>query len=112
MKKRLVVRRRARGLTHWPSDFRMNNQQCAESCEFGHRLTQVRFFNMRKLVNTRGHKETFETDHACFKHRRQFSSIPRNDTTPKPDINKTTTRRCGQLGFKAGERCRGRNRVE
>src|SRR6476619_7468998 len=83
---------------------RMNNQQRTKPRQLRHRLMQIRLSHMLKLINTGRHEETLKPHDTRRKHRRQFGSVSRHHTTPKPDINKTIATRCVQLSLEPSER--------
>ena len=68
--------------------------------------------HMLKLIDTRGHEETFKSHHAGCKHRRELASVSRNHATPKTHVNETIVARGFQFDFEGGERRRRRNGIE
>src|ERR1051326_7183787 len=87
MKKRLVVSVLRR--LYRPGKFRMNNQHRTEPRELRHRLAQIFFSYMRKIINTRRHQKALKPNDARGKHRPELRRVSRHHAAPKTNVDKT-----------------------
>src|SRR5437667_7121268 len=92
-----------------PGHFSVNDQDCSQPSQLGHRLAKISLSDIWELVDTRMNQETLETYYACRGQSAQLGSVSRNHSAPKANVNVTFIL-CGfQLLFKSGQCCCGRN---
>src|ERR1044071_3148950 len=93
-------------------NFRMHDENIAQSCQFGHRFPKIALGYIRKLVNARMNQEAFESEHACIMKTREFARVSRHDAAPEADIHRTLRLSRREFFLKISKRSSRRNDVE